>query len=301
MKKLLSLLAALVLTVTCAFALVGCGGSEYSGRVKMIDVKLSQESYGIAVSKTDASLLATVNAVLAENEAAVAALFTKYINADDDNTTNMPAVAGVVAYEDSMQGNDDYLVMATDAPFAPYEFTVGNGYAGIDIEIGKMIADELDKTLAIKQTAFNTICTVVNQGGADIGLAGLTITPAREQTVNFSTPYYTEAYQVLVVPEEVTTFDNKTAAEIVSILNDMKKGTKVGSQTGTTGAKYIQGDKNDPDGFGFDGYTNLTLKTYDTHADAVRDMVNGAVKFCVVDNAVAASIVAEINAAVKAE
>ena len=120
-----------------------------------------------------------------------------------------------------------------------------------------MIADELGKTLAIKQTAFETICMTVNQGEADIGLAGLTITPARLQTVNFSNPYFEEAYQVVVVPEEVTTFDGKTADEIVEILNGLSNGTKVGSQTGTTGAKYIQGDIGDPDGFGFTGYSNL--------------------------------------------
>ena len=301
MKKFLTLLLALMLGVATVFGLVGCNsgdeGDDYSGRVKYIDVKLSEESYGIAVSKTDASLLATVNEVLEEKATEIEALFTKY--EDVDETDASLKVDGVVTYTDAMANNDAYLVMATDAPFAPYEYTVGNGYAGIDIEIGKMIATKLGKTLAIKQTAFDTICTVVNQGGADIGLAGLTITPARKNTVNFSNPYYEEAYQVIVVPEEVTKFDNKTAEEIVEILKGLKKGTKVGSQNGTTGAKYIQGDIDDPEGFGFEGYSNLTLKTYTTHADAVRDMVNGEVELCIVDNAVAASIVSQINAAIR--
>lgn len=298
MKKILTLLIALAMSAVCLFGMVGCGNNTFSGRVKFIDVKLSEESYGIAVSKTDATLLEQVNTVLSTKSEEIKALFVKYENVDENNESMK--VEGVVAYNDSMAGNEQYLVMATDAPFAPYEYMVGDGYAGIDIEIGKMIADHLNKTLAIKQTAFSTICTVVEQGGADIGLAGLTITPARAVTVNFSTPYYEEAYQVIVVPEEVTTFDGKTATEIVDILKNMKNGTKVGSQTGTTGAKYIQGDIGDEDGFGFEGYSNLTLKQYSTHADAVRDMVNGEVEFCIVDNAVAASIVTEINAAVKA-
>lgn len=298
MKKILTLIVALAMSAVCLFSMVGCGDKdEFSGRVKFIDVKLSEESYGVAVSREDADLLNEVNSVLTSKATEIEALFTKYANADETDATLK--VAGVVAYNDSMDGNSNYLVMATDAPFAPYEYMVGDGYAGIDIEIGKMIADHLGKTLAIKQTAFDTICTVVNQGGADIGLAGLTITPARQVTVNFSKPYFEEAYQVIVVPEEVTTFDNKTAEEIVQILKGMKKGTKVGSQTGTTGAKYILGDIGDADGFGFVGYSNLTLKQYTTHADAVRDMVNGQVDFCIVDNAVAASIVAQVNAAVK--
>ncbi len=297
MKKIFTILLAFLMCSTFMAGLVGCGDqTSYSGRVKYINVKLSEESYGIAVSKDDSTLLETVNKVLTEKADDISALFVKYDEVDTTDATF--AVSGVVPFADSMASDDNYLILATDAPFAPYEYTIGDSYAGIDIEIGKMIADELNKTLAIKQTDFNTICTVVNQGGADLGLAGLTITPARMNTVNFSKPYYEEAYQVIVVPEEVTTFDNKTADEIVQILKDMKAGTKVGSQTGTTGAKYIQGDLNDPEGFGFVGYSNLTLKTYKTHADAVRDMVNGEVEFCIVDNAVAASIVSQINSSV---
>ncbi|MBE7090676.1 MAG: transporter substrate-binding domain-containing protein [Clostridiales bacterium] len=295
MKKVLSLLAVLVITVTCAFALVGCG--ESSARVKVIDVNLSEiEHYGIAVSKTNNDLLTTINDLLEEKADDVDAIIAKYIGTGEDTETDFPAVEGVVTYTDSMAGNNNYLVMATDAPFEPYEFRVGNGYAGIDIEIGKMIANKLGKTLAIKQTQFDTICTVVNQGGADIGLAGLTITETRRATVNFSTPYQ-DAYQVLVVPAENTTFDNKTSAEILEILRNMEEGTKAGSQAGTTGAFFIIGDMEDEDGFGFEGFPNLEYKSYTTHADAVRDMLNGSVEFCVVDNAVAKSIVAEINKA----
>ena len=296
MKKFLMAIVAVVMSAVCLLSVVGCGPAN-SGKVKFIDVKLSEESYGIAVSKTDEALLGQINTVLETKAAEIAAIIAKYD--DVDETDASLKVEGVVAYNESMAGNSSYLVMATDAPFAPYEYMVGDGYAGIDIEIGKMIADYLNKTLAIKQTAFSTICTVVEQGGADIGLAGLTITPARQVTVNFSNPYYEEAYQVIVVPEEVTTFDGKTLEEIVEILKNMKAGTKVGSQTGTTGAKYILGDIGDEEGFGFVGYSNLVLKQYSTHADAVRDMVNGEVEFCIVDNAVAASIVSEINAAVK--
>jgi len=101
-----------------------------------------------------------------------------------------------------------------------------------------------------------------------------------------------------IVNENDTTFDGcKTAEDVEAILKGMENGTKVGSQTGTTGAKYISGDVDDPDGFGFEGFKNLTLQNYETHADAVRDMVNGTVAFCVVDNLVAAQIVAQINAA----
>lgn len=301
MKTIFKTVALAMATVACA-GMIACGGEAKSGKVKLINVPLSSESYGIAVNKQDEDLLTTVNEVLAEKATEIATMIDEYESKDyeDDTPTDNTYVEGVVTYAENMNGNETYLVMATDAPFAPWEYKVGENWGGIDVEIGKMIADELGKTLAIKQTAFDTICMTVEQGGADIGLAGLTITPAREKSVTFSTPYYNEAYQVVVVAEEDTRFDEcTTTEEIEAVLAAAKNGTKVGSQTGTTGAKFISGDMDDPDGFGFAGYANLTLKPYDTHADAVRDMVNGQVSFCIVDNLVAAQIVAQINAAVK--
>ena len=299
MKNMFTKILAGLLSVCAILSFGACGDGEGSNKVKMINVPLSAESYGVAVAKGNTALLQTVNTVLAEKATEITAMIEEYENKnyENDTPTDNTYVQGVVTYSNATQG-DNYLVMATDAPFAPWEYTVGENWGGIDIEIGKMIADKLDKTLAVKQTAFDTICMAVNNGDADIGLAGLTITPAREQTVNFSNPYYEEAYQVLVVKEDDTRFNDCTTTEqIVAKLKAISSGTKVGSQTGTTGAKYIVGDKNDPDGFGFDGFSNLTLKPYDTHADAVRDMVNGQVSLCIVDNLVAAQIVAQINAA----
>ena len=300
MKKFITFMLTAVLAITMCMSFGACNPNNGgSNKVKMIDVKLSAEQYGIAVAKTNAGLLESVNELLEEKAEEISALIKTYEGKDyddEDAATDGTYVEGVVAYENGMSA-DEYLVLATDYPFAPFEYMVGTNFGGIDIAIGKMIADKLGKKLAVKYISFDLICTAVNGGDADIGLAGLTITEARKQTVNFSAPYYTEAYQVLVVMEDDTTFDNcKTAADVDAILKTMKSGTKVGSQTGTTGFKFIAGDK-DESGFAeFKGYSNLEAKSYTTHADAVRDMVNGAVKFCVVDNLVASSIVAQINA-----
>ncbi len=296
MKKYITLFVAVLLCLTCAFGMVGCKNNTNSGRVKLINVKLTNEDYGIAVNKSNPALLEAVNEVLEEKEAEIADIYTLY---NETGVADTYYVQGVVGYTDNMN-RDDYLVLATDYPFEPYEYMVGTNYAGIDIEIGKMIADSLQKTLAIKYVAFDLICSAVNNGDADLGLAGLTITEGRKNTVNFSIPYERGTYQVVIVPEEVTLFDGcETKEDVETVLASYKNGTKAGSQTGTTGAKYIQGDMSDAEGFQFTGYSNLTLKAYDTHADAVRDMVNGQVSLCIVDYSVAVSIVAQINASAK--
>lgn len=295
LKKIISV--GLAAVAACAtIGLASCNDAKAgSNKAKIIDVALSSESYGVAVAKSNTELLNQINSVIETKATQIAAIISEYQELDENATKT---VADAVTYNSSMANDDNYLVMATDAPFAPWEYNVGNGWGGIDIEIGNLIAQSMNKTLAVKQTSFETICLAVNNGDADIGLAGMTITRARQNTVNFSTPYYTDAYQVIVVKENDTTFDGcTTAVEIEAKLASLKNGTKVGSQTGTTGTKYITGDKNDPDGFGFDGFSNLKMKPYDTHADAVRDMLNGQVSLCIVDNAVAAQIVAQINAA----
>lgn len=298
--KLKKIIATTLATVaTCAtFGFASCGGGDVCNTAKIIEIPLSAESYAVAVSKEDPTLLTTVNSVLEKNATEITAMIKAYENKEyvDDTPIDETYVEGVVSYTDSMANNDSYLVMATDAPFAPFEYRVGTNWGGIDVEIGKLIATEMGKTLAIKQTAFDTITLAVSNGDVDIGLAGLTITPARQKTVNFSNPYYTEAYQVVIVKENDTRFDAcKTTQDVETVLNGLANGTKVGSQSGTTGAKYIQGDANDAEGFGFTGYANLTLKLYSTHADAVRDMINGQVSLCVVDNLVAVQIVDNIN------
>ena len=137
--KLKKIMAGILATVA-AFATIGfasCGGDSYNGKVKMIDVPLSSESYGVAVNKDNEALLATVNTVISENATEIAAMVNAYIEAGEGATYY---VEGVVTYEDSMAANDAYLVMATDAPFAPWEYQVGQNWGGIDIELGAMIA-----------------------------------------------------------------------------------------------------------------------------------------------------------------
>ncbi|MGN1094036.1 MAG: transporter substrate-binding domain-containing protein, partial [Candidatus Neoclostridium sp.] len=211
MKKFITFMLTAVLAITMCMSFGACSPSNTgSNKVKMIDVKLSAEQYGIAVAKTNAGLLESVNELLEEKAEEISALIKTYEGKDydeEDAATDGTYVEGVVAYENGMSA-DEYLVLATDYPFAPFEYMVGTNFGGIDIAIGKMIADKLGKKLAVKYISFDLICTAVNGGDADIGLAGLTITEARKQTVNFSAPYYTEAYQVLVVMEDDTTFDN---------------------------------------------------------------------------------------------
>ena len=90
------------------------------------------------------------------------------------------------------------LVMATNAEFEPWEYKEGNDIVGIDADISKAICDKLGYELKIEDMSFETILASVNSGKADFGAAGMTVTPEREESVDF-TDTYADATQVVIV------------------------------------------------------------------------------------------------------
>ena len=77
------------------------------------------------------------------------------------------------------------LTMATNAEFEPWEYK-------------EAICDKLGYELKIEDMAFETILASVNSGKADFGAAGMTVTPEREESVDF-TDTYANATQVVIV------------------------------------------------------------------------------------------------------
>jgi len=97
------------------------------------------------------------------------------------------------------------LIMATNAAFPPFQFrsdfeNAVDGVAGICVAIARIIANELGKELRVVDMSFSEIIPAVMAGQVDIGMAGMTITEARAQNVDFSIPYYT-ASQVIITHE----------------------------------------------------------------------------------------------------
>ena len=90
------------------------------------------------------------------------------------------------------------LTMATNAEFEPWEYKEGNDIVGIDADISKAICDKLGYELKIEDMSFETILASVNSGKADFGAAGMTVTPEREESVDF-TDTYANATQVVIV------------------------------------------------------------------------------------------------------
>jgi polar amino acid transport system substrate-binding protein len=285
MKKILTIIVALVLCCSLCFSLTACGSKA---KVKLIQVDLSSEEYAFAVKKNDDALLNSVNQFLAEEKTAIDAIFAKYM-ADDAplNTFGRNDIQTVPS------GSENELVVATNLDFAPFEYMNGNKIAGIDMEIAQLLADYLNKTLVIVHMDFEAVVTSVQELDTyDIGMAGLTITPDRAELIDFSDAYF-GATQSIIVMEDDTTFDGLTTAEQVEEKLSTLTGAaaKCGGQKGTTSQFYVIGSED----FGFAGFSNLTFGQYTSAALAIQDMANDRISFVVVDKTTATALVNNYN------
>ena len=125
---------------------------------------------------------------------------------------------------------DDTITVYTEAGFAPYEFIYNGEIVGVDIAIMNAVAEKLGKKIVVSDVDFNTICTSVQNGKADVGAAGITIRPDRAEQVDFSIPYSSTEQYVIVKA------DNDTIANL-----DDLKGKNIGIQNGTTSDMLIAG------------------------------------------------------------
>lgn len=152
------------------------------------------------------------------------------------------------------------LVMATNAEFPPYEYYEGGKIVGIDAEIAAAIADKLGMTLRIDDMQFDATLVALQNGQADIAMAGMTVTEDRLQNVNFSDTY-AEGHQVIIVKED---------SAIASV--DDLAGHTIGVQTNTTGDIYATDD-----------YGDEVMHRYPKGADAVLALSQGMIDCVIID------------------
>ncbi len=276
MKKILSLILAVSML---ALALASCGGS---GKVKVIEVELTQEQYAFGVDKAQPELLDKVNSIIKEikSNGKFDEICNKYFG--DGTPTPVPSA--------KLDTSKDQFIVATNAAFEPFEYMDGENYLGIDMEIAKLIADELGQELVISNMDFDAVCLSVGQHKCDIAMAGLTIKPDREEYVAFSDSYYNAAQKIIVKADD-TAFDAcKTAEDVEAVLASFDATTTIGVQNGTTGQFYVEGDES----WGFAGFAT-SMKGYKNGSLAVQDLLNGNIQYVIIDSAPAACIAKAYN------
>ena len=163
------------------------------------------------------------------------------------------------------------LVIATSPDFPPFEYLDDNGaVAGIEIDIMKLICENLGVELVIEQMDFDSVLPGVQAGKFTAGVSGISVTPAREKNTLFTDPYC-QAAQASVVPSD----------SAITCKADLD-GKTVSVQTGTTAESFCLEN----------GYT---AKSFAANSDAQAALTTGKVDAWVIDDLTAAEMVAAYN------
>ena len=206
-------------------------------------------------------------------------------------------VSAVCLFASCDKKEENTLVMATNAAFPPYEYKDGDKIVGIDAEIAAAIADKLGMTLEIVDVDFGAVLTGVAEGKYDMGMAGITVTDKRKESMDFSNTYAT-GIQVIIVNDgsSIATLDDlwnfDENGDPVSLKNP---DIKIGVQQDTTGDIYSSSAIS---GWGFNDLNeDESIKTdrvvrYKTGADAISALKAGKVHCVIIDNEPAKSFVA---------
>ncbi|MEK3937624.1 transporter substrate-binding domain-containing protein [Sporosarcina sp. FSL W7-1349] len=161
------------------------------------------------------------------------------------------------------------LKVATSADYPPFEYVdtaKSDEIIGFDIDLAKMLADELGYELDIQDMDFNGLIPALQAKSIDFVIAGMDGNDEkRQQVVDFTEPYFTATN--LVIFKKDSGF--KTAEDL--------KGKKVGAQTATIqekGALALQ------DQYGY------SVETRDRVPDLVQEIKSGHLDAIVLQNVV---------------
>lgn len=199
------------------------------------------------------------NALLALATAFVLALFAASCGDDDDGGGGS-----------AKDGGGGTLTVGSDIPYPPFEQGKAPNYTGFDVELVEAMAERIDRTPRFQDTSFDTIFRDLAQGKFEMVASATTITPEREENVDFTDPYYLSEQALLV----------KEGSDLKSV-EDLE-GATVGVQQGTTGQEFSEEETGAAD-----------VRAYPEGPDAVNALVAGTVDAVVIDLPVAEDAVSK--------
>lgn len=160
------------------------------------------------------------------------------------------------------------FIVGTDAAWPPFEWVSAKGHKlGFDLDVMRMIAVLEGYEIEIQDIAFDAIIPAVIAGKVDIGASGFTITAARAQVVDFSSPYWVSDQTVVV-----------RADSGLNVVTALLPGRRVGAQRGTTGAFWVE------DNLIAQGVA-VELVLYETYPEAILDLLAGRLDAVIQDQA----------------
>lgn len=162
---------------------------------------------------------------------------------------------------------DGVLTVCSEIPYAPFEFEADDGsFTGFDIDLVTAVAKEIGLEVDVVNTPFEGIQsgTAMAAGQCDVSASAMTITPEREEKLDFTDSYFDASQSLLVA----------TGGDVDSLA--ATDGFTIGVQSDTTGQRYALDNK--PDG--------AEVTEFTSGADAIIALQSGTVDAVLQDLAV---------------
>lgn len=152
------------------------------------------------------------------------------------------------------------LLVGSDIAFEPFEFEEDGEVKGFDIDLMNEIAGRMGVEVEYVNTPFDGIFTALAGGQFDAIISAITITEERDETIDFSEPYFA-ANQGLAVE----------AGSDIGGVSDLD-GKAVAVQAGTTGLDYAN-----------ENFSDAEIVEFPTSQDAFNALAGGQVDAVFID------------------
>lgn len=157
----------------------------------IVDIDLATEEYAVAVKKGNKEVLDAVNGTITAMKAD--GTYESLVNAfmPADGAIKIPAFTAPAS-------TDNPLILGTNAAFPPFEYVEGSVVVGFDISMADLVAADMGVSLQVEDMNFDSLISALDTGTIDIAAAGMSITPERLASVDFSEPYYSSKQVVIL-------------------------------------------------------------------------------------------------------
>jgi len=176
---------------------------------------------------------------------------------------------------------DNTIYVNTNAFFAPFEYYDDDlNIVGVDVDIMNLVGEELGRPVKFENTAFDLIIDNVASGAKfKCGAAGITITTERQESVDFSNPYYTAVQYVIYDKDNANITTSMTANNDPCVFWEDLMDKRIGVQRNTTGDLFVS---DEIDGGVLDGKAEDDLVRYDS-ASVALTFIGSRIDVVVVD------------------
>lgn len=182
---------------------------------------LAVAAFGLAACSSGGSTAASSSAASSE--------------ATSGSETSSSAATSAEATGEYTLLNDGVLTVGTSADFPPFEYMDGSEIVGFDAALIREIGDRLGLEVDLQNQAFDTLVTAVAGGSSlDAAISGITITPERQQEVDFSNSYYDSNLAIVVMKDAGYEAADANAAK------EALADAVIGAQSGTSGEEWAQ-------------------------------------------------------------